>query len=98
MTHLSAQRRPSCALGLLVALRQCSIAGPQPLAGSVVNLHGDALCCTLLGQTLCMARLPVTGLSVAQEVFKPCKKLWEFSVNHATKYVKEIIVRLQPCG
>ena len=48
MTHLSAQWRPACAFGLLVALGQCSVAGPQPLAGSVVDFHGDALCCTLL--------------------------------------------------
>lgn len=39
-----------------------------------------------------MARLSVTGLSVAQEVFKPCKKLGEFSVSHATTYVKYRVI------
>lgn len=80
--HLSAQRRPPCALGLLVAFRQSSITRPQPLAGSVVNLHGNALRRTLFGKSLRMARLTVTGLPVAQEVFKPSKQLWKFSENH----------------
>lgn len=48
-THLSAQRCSSCAFGLLEALWQRSIAGPQLLAGRVVDFHGDTLCGTLLG-------------------------------------------------
>lgn len=83
MAHLPAQRRPPCAFRLLVALGQCSVAGPQFLAGSVVNLHGDALRCTLLGEALSMARFPVARLPVAQEVFEPRKKLWEFPIRAA---------------
>ena len=75
-TDLSAQLGPACALGLLVALGQCSVAGAESLAGSVVYLHGDALCSPLLGETLHMA-----GLPVAQEVLEPGKKLREFPVE-----------------
>lgn len=77
-TDLSAQLGPACALGLLVALGQCSVAGAQSLAGSVVYLHGDALCRALLGETLHMA-----GLPVAQEVLEPSKKLREFPVSRS---------------
>lgn len=79
--YLSAKLSPSCALGLLVALGQCPVAGAQPLAGSVVDLHGDALGGSLLGEGLGVARVAVAGLPVAQEVFEPCEKLGEFSVS-----------------
>lgn len=73
LPYLFAERSPPCALGLLVALGQGSVAGAQPLAGGIVNLHGNPLSSPFLG--IC---LHVNRLLIAQKVFEPSKQFWEF--------------------
>lgn len=79
-SHLFAERRSAGALGLLVALGQGPVAGAQPLAGGVVNLHGDALRCPLLG-----VRVQVGHFAVAEEVLEPVEQLWEFSAGQKNR-------------
>lgn len=76
MVYLFTEWAPARALGLLVALGQCSVTGAQALAGSIVYLHGDALGGPLLGKAL-----HVCGLFVAQEVFEPGEEFWEFPMG-----------------
>lgn len=73
LPYLFAQWGPPRALGLLVALGQGSVAGAQPLAGGIVNLHGNPLCSPFLG--IC---LHVNRLLISQKVFKPGEQFWEF--------------------
>lgn len=82
---------PPRTLGLLVALWQRSVAGAQTLTRRIVNLHGNALGGSFLGEGFQMYRL-----LIAQKVFKPIKQFRELPEKPKQKQVNH--QRHAPCG
>lgn len=92
-SHLFAEWRSAGALGLLVAFGQGSVAGAQPLAGGVVDLHGDALGGALLG-----VRVHVRYLAVAQEVLEPVEQLRKLPARQNAKSFSDVSSTWMNCA